>query len=400
MNRFLSSHGFLRILALVLAFILWIGVNSPDSGAGTVQSNTYEHFPFSIQVMTGQNTVATAMNYQTATVSVNENTANLSTLPSQMADVRVVADASKLSPGVHAVPLTAMNLPSALATTIQPDSITVTIAKKSSTTALVHLQVLGAPAIGYVQGTPMTNVQYVTVSGSFGAVNKVTSVVGLVSVQNAETTISHTVTLNAIDSFGRMVSGVTITPAAVTATVPVSLPNRTVQVTPQITGQPAQGYEVAGVSVNPSSLKAMSPSGSDVLPSVNIPVNVSGLRKTTTLHIAVPREPGSLKFAPDSVVVTVQIEKSLSKVFTNVPIQIRNAPSGRTVVLTGDSTVDVTVSGPESIISALTLNDVLVYIDAEQLDATDSTAPLVIQLPSWVKLSHMSLEQVPVSVSG
>lgn len=129
MDRFLYNNTVLRIIALVLACVIWLGVNAP---ANTNQSITAmdQPFPYVITVQTPPGLTVTSVSPQIANVIVTGTSTSLANLSSEMDRVQVVADVRELTTGVRTVRLKVLHMPP-VAHIVQPETVSVVL--KSTT---------------------------------------------------------------------------------------------------------------------------------------------------------------------------------------------------------------------------------------------------------------------------
>lgn len=399
MDRFLQNNTVLRIIAVILSCIIWLTVNAPSSAPASSQNGTIQRqFSYQVQVQTAADMVATTVSNPMAIVTVNVDALTASSLSSQMQSVTVIANAKGLGSGPHTVSLEAANMP-AYNYTISPSAVSIVLEHKTQSQRDVKINVQGYPAGGYMAGTPTTNTPVVQIRGSKELVESVSSVVADISIQGSKQGVTKSVQLIALNSAGQPVTGAQITPAAVEVTVPIEAPQMNAVLVPQVVGSVAPGYAVGGLTVNPSSVTIFgAPNNLPNSQNISLPVNVTGMRQTTTLHTQIPLGTGVTRTVPASAAITVTIEPSASKFLTGVPIQVEHVPTGHQVNLSGPGTVDVTVSGPKSVIDALTASSVTAYVDASTLTSASTSAPINLLLPDWVQVNQLSLDKVPVVV--
>lgn len=399
MDKFLKNNIVLRILAVVIACILWFTINVPANGSTPRQSVNAKDFPYAVQVNLPSNMMVTDLTDPTAVVEVTGSILSDNSLPAEMMGVEVIADGRGLAPGKHVIPLKAQGMPP-VQYTIVPSSITVTVATKSTVQKPVKVNVTGTPASGYEAGTATTTVPTVEVSGVSSAVNRVVAVTADISVAGAKTSVSHTLTLQPVDKYGKSVPGVQVDPVSVTVTVPVSPPQVSLQVVPEVVGQPAAGFAVAGVSVAPGSVSISgTPDSTANVSNLPLPVDVQNMRTTQSVQVSIPSRSDWTVVSPSQVQVTIKIEQSASVMESNIPLQVENVPSGMTVQLGNKKSVSVRVTGPKSIISKLKPSDIVAYVDASSLSSNSTSGPVGVALPQWVHVSQISDNEVPVVAS-
>ncbi len=400
MDRFLNNNLVLRIVAVILACILWFTVNAPQPASSSGQTAlTAKDFPYAVQVSVASDMMVTSIDHPTVVIEVKGGLVDTNSLPSQMMGVQVDADARGLGPGRHTLVLKAVNMP-AVQYSIIPQTIQVTLEKKVTASKPVRIHVTGTPATGYQIGQVQPDVQTVQVSGVSSAVERVVAVAANISVQSAKKTVSHTLTLEPIDQYGRPVAGVEVDPVNVTTVVRIEPPQVAVKLTPEVVGTPAPGYAISGLALTPSSVNVTAPPDVTAnLNTVNLPVDVSRLNTTKTVSIPIVPQAGWSRVQPSKVQVTVKVEKSEARTFTGVPVQVVNVPQGLSVSLGSTRTLEIRVSGPVSIVSQLHTADLVAYIDASNLTTASTSAPVTVTVPNWVTVTQLSQNRLPVSVS-
>jgi YbbR domain-containing protein len=399
-DRLLRNNLVLRIIALVLSCIIWVTVTLQDNVSGTNVIDSAEKFPRPVHVLVDPNLVVTSIDTPTAVISVQSDIVQAMSLSARMFNVTVQADARGLGPGRHLVPLTAVGMPP-VNYAIDPSAVSVVIDRKTTETKGVSVRVEGNPQKGYAVGTPVTDLQTVQVSGVKSAVDQVASVEALIEIDGANQSVTQVVNLRPVDKNGRVVTGVDVNPVTAMVTVPIQSPRLVASVVPQIVGNPVAGYAVAGVEVSPSVVRAFGTGAatSDGM-TIQVPVDVSGLRATQTMEVELPLRPGLTELVPGKVAVTVKIESAATKMFEGVPISVKNAPQNTRVEIHGSKTVNVTVSGPKSIVDPLQPADISAYIDATNLKPGTSSVPVNVVLPNWVQATEVSLHSVQVTVTA
>jgi YbbR domain-containing protein len=317
MDKFLGNNTILRIVALVLACMLWLVVNEPDAGS------------------TGDN--------------------------------------------------------------LGQPPVTVNIEHRLTSQQTVHVNVVGAPAPGYTVGTPSVNFPYVEISGTKSAIDKVAEVIGVVDVQGATQSVTETVRLSAVDNSGRIVQDVRVSPNTAVVTVPVQSPKVIASVIPQITGSPVGGFVVSGVDIRPDFVVISgSPQVVTSLQNVNIPIDVTGLKKSKKFHVTLPNINGVTKIEPQTLTVQVHVEPSMTRYFPDIPVNIRSTVSGRHPSLVSPKTIGVTVSGPETIVKTLTRADLAAVVDVDSITTDETSAPITVMAPNWTQITRLTAARATI----
>lgn len=130
-----------------------------------------------------------------------------------------------------------------------------------------------------------------------------------------------------------------------------------------VTGTPAEGYEVKGVYITPSTITIAG--RASYIDQINLlyansNVNVEGLSASTYVSLWV-RQPSTLKYiSTDSVTVAVEIGPEISSRAFEVPIQIRGVQNNR-IATAAMETVTVYISGEKIWLDTLEESDITVY---------------------------------------
>ena len=134
-------------------------------------------------------------------------------------------------------------------------------------------------------------------------------------------------------------------------------------------GDPAQGYRLLDVSVEPDSvLVTGSPELLDRLARVQTePIDISGLRESRTMQVALDLPPGIELDEVRPVFVEIEIEPILTSSVIRKTPEIRALPEGLTVTLDVDE-VRVFLFGPLDKLDSLLEDDVRVTVDLFGLD--------------------------------
>jgi YbbR domain-containing protein len=225
------------------------------------------------------------------------------------------------------------------------------------------------PAIGYQAGTPKLDQSTATISGAASLVDSVAEVRATIDLQQATTDITQQVSLQAYDQNGSPVSGVAITPEKVTVSESIAQLGgfRNVVVKLTTSGQPATGYRLTSISVNPPTVTVYStdPKLVEALPGyVNTEsVSLDGLKDDLNQQIGLILPDGVTIVGDPSVNVQVSIsavENNLS--LSNIPVKAIGLAANLTATISPAS-VDLIIAGPLVTINTLSVADLQVLID-------------------------------------
>ncbi|WP_206830576.1 YbbR-like domain-containing protein [Alicyclobacillus fructus] len=396
MDRLLNNNVALRVIALVLACILWLAVHAEQGGSQQATAGVTESFELPVRVEVSADEVLVSQ-VPTVTARVTTNLLRLPTLASDMMKAEIVANAQDLGPGTYTVHVAAVNMPASVRSyTISPATVTVTLEPRVTVERPIRLSVVGTPSQGYVLGKPQLGAGVVDISGAASSVQSVAEVAGVVDASGLSQTETRLVDLLPLDASGKAVPGVTVTPSSIAVTLPVTSASQTVKLTPAVTGSPAAGYAVASVRLSPGSAVEQGLPASQ-LPSegLRVPIDVTGLAKSTTVSVPVPLLPGMTGVSPTAVTAVIDVEPSAVYTIPDVPVTISGATGVR---LLSPRSVSVAVTGAQSAVRAVEKDPsaVQAFVDATGMSRGTASLPIQIHLPAGVSAVSVSARTASV----
>jgi len=289
---------------------------------------------------------------------------------------RAVADWSGLAEGTSpvTVKVTCSDNTVTIAGT-QPETIYVQLERtiKAALEVTVNIEDLDKVPIGYAVDTPEVTPRFVSVEGPFSLVEQVESVVATLSLADQRDPVTTTLQLQALDGEGAVVSGVQLSPAQVAISVDIEqkLNYREVAVRGAISGQPARGYYVSSVEVEPATLTVVGAPAviaeMSGLVSTLGEIDVSGETRMLAQRLPLDLPEGvSTEDGRTDVLVTVGIDAIMSGMTVEVPLKMRKIQDGLQGKLSV-STIDVYLTGPAVLLDELQVDLLEAYVDLSGL---------------------------------
>lgn len=377
-----GNNGF-KVLAVLLALLVW--------GYVTVTQNPLTEATFTVPVEIRNLSSVLAppdTNYQVQ-VRVQGTAGVIEDLSSY--DIVAYVDLTDMKAG-EATPVVNIELPPNVSLVSRsPESLELTLYPKVSKTFTVEVKLKGAPEAGYSLLDPVLTPDIVTLSGSDFAFASVDTVYVTADVDGLSENYSKNLAVEVMSANGENITDhFTCYPSSVNVLVPVvqDQPDVSLAVRCAVTGQPAEGFKVSRVVVEPSTVLAFGPQEVlDSLVSLEAEsVSVEGLDSTASFTTDI-LAPAGVSLSREQVTVVVQIEAINSTVFS-CPLQdFRNAPSG--LDWTCDvSSCSVTLNGTDTDLQSLTADDVTVYVDLSAVkEAGEYELPVLLELPAGVTLA-------------
>lgn len=398
--RWLGSNLTSLILSLLLAFVIWI------SAVTSANPNVEAEFSIPLEVRQQSSDIAIVDPLpQTVDLKI---LAPESIIQSLEEDNPLVAYISltDITAGTYRF-LVQVQIPDQLnpirVLEQNPEKLELKVSNLISKLLPVSIQVEGEPAIGYQTSGLSWDGSSVTVIGQDSKVQEVAVVVGILDISDSTGSISRSITLEARNTAGEIVEGVTLQPETVLVNQSISLQggyrNLAVNVTTQGVVEP--GYRFTSITPAPPTVMVFSedPQLVEGLPGyVNTkPLNLNGVDGylETILELDLPE--GVTVVGDPTVLIQVNVTALETSMVITREIEVIGLLPGLNAQVS-PSQVSVRVSGPVPVLENLTLRDIRVVVDLTSLEVgTHTLTPTVEILPTdiiWEDVSPATVEIV------
>ena len=239
----------------------------------------------------------------------------------------------------------------------------------------------------------------VRVRGSSGALSRIAGgeLVAVLDLRSARAgqRLFHLTGADVRSPFG--IDVVQVTPSNLSLRFETSM-SKVVPIVPGVEGEPAPGFVIGTVTVNPPTVEVLGPAGAlqDLTQAITEPVSVAGAAGPITETVTVGAPDPSVRLRePVSARVTVSVSAApVEWTVTNVPIQLRN--SNRPTLIT-PKWVSVQVRGPRDTRNA-SAADFDASVDVSALRSGQFDLPVRIAPPPNVGVVRVEPERVRVRI--
>jgi YbbR domain-containing protein len=267
----------------------------------------------------------------------------------------------------------------------------------------VRVSTTGQVPPGYQIGTSSVDPARITVAGPASFVSRATEAVVDVSVDRLTV-----YTPRIVDDRGNDLKDLNLraTPPAVTVQVPITQQTqyKEVGVRPVVQGQPAPGYTLQPLEVNPPAATLVGdPTGLEAANFIETaPIDVTGISATVVRNVALQPPPRTLLLQDgQTVTVTIRVTTLTVTQTVRVPPSVINL-SGAVQLARPLDLVSVTISGPAPALQTLSLNPndfkVVVDVGGKGIGRYDVDVR-VQQVPQGLTLQDFSPKKVQVDLS-
>ncbi|HEY7462820.1 MAG TPA: CdaR family protein [Candidatus Limnocylindria bacterium] len=281
---------------------------------------------------------------------------------------------------------------------------TVPVALDRLTQRQVRVEVeTGEVPEGLAIAAPRVSETSVVASGPQSQLGRVDRAIARVQVFESGIDVRQSqVDLVPVDVDGREVESVDLNPASVAVEIDVRTveTSKTVPIRPRLTGVPAEGSEVASVTVEPAvvTIFGVPAALEEVVEISTQPIALAGASATITQELELVLPDGT-RLADDTgtPVATITIRPAVESRTFLVGVVCQGAPQG-TTCLPQLGQVSITLRGTAAILAGLDPADLAPVLDASGLDPGEHDLQATVPLPNGVRLVDITPATVPVVI--
>ncbi len=320
------------------------------------------------------------------------------------ADFEATVDLDGLTVGEYELPVTVRALTSRGGLRIEsvlPERIEVRLAQLTGKLVPTVIEVEGDPPNGFSLGVPEAEDPEVFVTGPQEKVDQVTRVTGTIDVTGRTETVEQAVRLAPKDAQGNLVQGVNLEPSATEVVIEIEEQkfSRSVVVSPELTGTPADGYNVVSVSVSPQTVTIRGDEafvqGTISVPTE--PVDVADETEDVVRTVSLDLPSGVEVTGGGSVTVTVRIEPAVGTAEFATPISASGIGDGLSIVGALPSAT-VVVAGELPTLRSLSAGDVAVFVDLAGKEPGVHRVPVQVRTPEGVTGQSVTPAEIEVTL--
>jgi len=302
MSKITSNNLAAKILALILATILWLYVMNEQNPP--IESS----FTVPVEVRNGQTNLVVSDLPDTVRIKLRGPRSIIAGILTK--DIVSYIDVKGLPEGRNTVKINTQ-IPSSLELVeTNPDKATIRIDTAISRELPVDIRLTGTATAGAAVGKVTSSHEKVTIEGPKTVVDNVEQVYALADVTNKNADYKATIPLIPINRAGKEVEGLTIFPDKVTITVVFSKEGirKMVDVRPLIYGELAGGHVLQGITTEPTKIEVTG--SAEQLEKLEFiytePINMSSISQNTKREIKLQAKEG-LVISQQTIVVNILV---------------------------------------------------------------------------------------------
>jgi YbbR domain-containing protein len=285
---------------------------------------------------------------------------------------------------------------------VQPDQVTVNldiVGRKAIAVVIEHAPAPEGLELGDESAAPDT----VEVLGPASVIERVVAARASVIIQESGIDLDQDVELVPVDELGEAVAMVDVEPPTSHVTIPVfsDRQTRTLPVNPVVTGDPAAGFEVGSVTVDPPVMLVEGDADQlAVLVRVDTePIPMTGVSSDRAVNIGLDLPTGVLAVGDDEVRVTITLRPVTATRTFSAGFRLIGAGRGLSYAVEADRFL-VTIGGSVADLDRLSGTAVVVDIDVAGLQPGTEIVTVTMDLPPGTTLVSASPSSVSVTITA
>lgn len=393
MDKMMDNPWFLRITALLLAFLMFFSVKAEEENNNSAASNTMTEVIEDVPLEVYYDDTSLMVSGVPATVDLHITGPNsMVQTTQQIMDFTVFVDLRNLALGEHRIRVQTENISEQLGVRIDPTFLDVTIEERVTQEFKIDAELNERLiAEGYVLKSITADPNTVTVSGAKSVIDSISFVKATVTEQpglNASVTREARVRVLANDL--TKLDNVKIEPEVVEVEAVIEEYSKEVPLSLLQTGTAPEGITVDEIETDIDTVKISGPPNVvDAIEKYEVEVNISGVTLTdTAIEVELAAPEGTSSVDPSNIIVdadisvdeTVLIPENVDaivggyagsdemRLFENLALEVRGMEEGNGADFLDpvNGMVAVVAYGTEEMLGNLNLEDFVVYVDAAE----------------------------------
>lgn len=395
MDKMMDNPWFLRIIALLLAFLMFFTVKNTEEAAGLNARETEVLTDVPIEVYYDNESAVVTGVPPVADIQITGPVSLVQTI-GRIRDFTLFVDLRELSYGEHQVMIQTENLPEELQVRVDPVVLDVVIEERVTRDfpidPEINEQIL---ADGYYIESVTAEPDTVLVTGAESAVESIDVVKAILSTETEDIDESFTAEaqVRVLDAALKQ-PAVSIEPETIEVRVNVAEYSREVPVAIHESGEVPDGITVQGLLPSQETVRIFGPRNTvDAIQEYIVNVNTGVLTASDrTIEIALSPPKGTRSIEPAELTVSADITAEVDRaavagnsgleaaevmmtdtresrrIFANVPVEVKGPGEGYTISFpeVENGHLSLAIMGEPAALAALTVADFSIYVEAEE----------------------------------
>ncbi len=401
MDNFLNKPIVLNIFALLLSVFLFIQVSDSKLGEtarnviSSNDDNVAENIPVEL-IYDTENYIVTG-----APEKVNVRISGPKSLVVSavtLRDFQAVIELNDPAIGEQKVEVKINNLSDKLTAEVTPAEVAINVQERIT---VEHNVTVKENKISLEEGYKIeevtTSPDKVSIVGGKDQMSKISSVIAVLDSKDViSSDVKRDARVVAVDEAGKPLD-VTITPAKVSVDIKVTPPSKTVPINTEVSGKLPDGLVLESISLSETKVNVYGKlSVLRDISEIKVPIDLSHVTETTEYQATLNVSKNAEFLSFSKITVKIKVSAIVSKTYSGVPVSPLNLDDGLLASYPNGGTVEVVVSGTETLLNQIQASDLVVTYDAKDLVVGTHQVPLVVKGPenSTCNISNAQMEVI------
>lgn len=385
LDKVLFNEKYSKVVSLVLAVLLYAIVNYNALSTSFQSSLRYSKTLSDVTVLAKYNSDTFEISGLPEKVDVilTGDAANV-TSAANAENGTVICDLDGLTEGEHEIKLTTEGYGNNVNVVVNPTNVNVVMKKKTTCQFDISYDFINQDKMEqiYSAGTPEFEYTKINVRASKDTLDSIAFVKALIDVSGQSADFEQDAVLVAYDSSGKPVNA-DIVPNTVHVKVPVTSPNKSVNIQVQVSGEVPDGKAIDSITMDQQTVTIY---GSETtlanIDQVVVTLDAGTLTKDSTVLRPIVLPAGVTSATNTQVTMNITLADAEEKTIDDIPINvINNNKHYKASQPDNKTTTSVTVKGTKNNIDKLAADDINVYIDMKDVQPGLQKFALQIEQP-------------------
>lgn len=385
LDKVLFNEKYSKVVSLVLAVLLYAIVNYNALSTSFQSSLRYSKTLSDVTVLAKYNSDTFEISGLPEKVDVilTGDAANV-TSAANAENGTVICDLDGLTEGEHEIKLTTEGYGNNVNVVVNPTNVNVVMKKKTTRQFDISYDFINQDKMEqiYSAGTPEFEYTKINVRASKDTLDSIAFVKALIDVSGQSADFEQDAVLVAYDSSGKPVNA-DIVPNTVHVKVPVTSPNKSVNIQVQVSGEVPDGKAIDSITMDQQTVTIY---GSETtlanIDQVVVTLDAGTLTKDSTVLRPIVLPAGVTSATNTQVTMNITLADVEEKTIDDIPINvINNNKHYKASQPDNKTTTSVTVKGTKNNIDKLAADDINVYIDMKDVQPGLQKFALQIEQP-------------------
>lgn len=385
LDKVLFNKKYSKVVSLALAVLLYAIVNYNALSTSFQSSLRYSKTLSDVTVLAKYNSDTFEISGLPEKVDVilTGDAANV-TSAANAENGTVICDLDGLTEGEHEIKLTTEGYGNNVNVVVNPTNVNVVMKKKTTRQFDISYDFINQDKMEqiYSAGTPEFEYTKINVRASKDTLDSIAFVKALIDVSGQSADFEQDAVLVAYDSSGKPVNA-DIVPNTVHVKVPVTSPNKSVNIQVQVSGEVPDGKAIDSITMDQQTVTIY---GSETtlanIDQVVVTLDAGTLTKDSTVLRPIVLPAGVTSATNTQVTMNITLADAEEKTIDDIPINvINNNKHYKASQPDNKTTTSVTVKGTKNNIDKLAADDINVYIDMKDVQPGLQKFALQIEQP-------------------